>query len=98
MKSAKAAHLSSDVVGSSTTPINRVQGSSSTTRMGPFEVIDRRCPRRISAEPDPWSAPHIYPRGYAPFVAWLPALDLIKKVGAPYGNSLTQAQLRCPSQ
>src|SRR5258708_16281733 len=52
MKSANAAHLSSDVLGSSTTPINRVQGSSSTTRMGPFEVIDRRCPRRISAEPD----------------------------------------------
>jgi hypothetical protein len=39
MKSAKAARLSSDVVGSSTTPIKRVHGSSSTTTIGGFETI-----------------------------------------------------------
>src|SRR5215204_6458873 len=41
MKSAKAARLSSDVAGSSTTPINRVQGSSSTTTTGGSEAIER---------------------------------------------------------
>src|SRR5262245_43761419 len=41
MKSAKAARLSSDVVGSSTTPISRVHGSSSTTTMGGFDFIAR---------------------------------------------------------
>src|SRR5215217_3182493 len=41
MKSAKAARLSSDVAGSSTTPINRVQGSSSTTTTGGSEAIAR---------------------------------------------------------
>jgi hypothetical protein len=40
MKSAKAARLSCDVVGSSTTPIKRVQGSSSTTTIGGFEFIE----------------------------------------------------------
>jgi hypothetical protein len=38
LKAAKAARRSSDVVGSSTTPIRRVQGSSSTTIIGGFEV------------------------------------------------------------
>src|SRR6476469_3939451 len=44
MKSAKAARLSSDVAGSSTTPIRRVQGSSSTTTTGSFDGIERMYP------------------------------------------------------
>src|ERR1043166_1576611 len=39
MKSAKAARLSLDVAGSSTTPIRRVHGSSSTTTTGGSAAI-----------------------------------------------------------
>src|SRR5207247_11221951 len=44
IKASNAARLSAGVVGSRTTPIRRVQGSSSTTSIGPFEVIEEcRC-------------------------------------------------------
>src|SRR5262249_45902824 len=57
MKSANAAHLSSDVAGSSPTPIRRVQGSSSTTTIGGLDVIERHHKREAPPSASRLDAP-----------------------------------------